>query len=383
MISRFGDFITDDLRTIFNLQHLTTDCCKEKHELTIATKTDLTFMSQAMSQLPSMVKQNLGKPGTVILARNLIVVVLLVWACFNLATLFWALFPTPDVPETSSATPRNAVIEAKTGSGGQSGIDIGSLVSAELFGPIDPTEAVAEPVPIESELIRDVEETALNLTLKGVILSSIAENSEAVIGHGREEKFYTVGTKLPGGNNVKLVQVQADQVILENNGRNEALRLFEPNDSVSSAPAPSRSRNLSLGNINRNPREIFEEELARAGVDPNDLNNEDEEPTPKNRRVVSQVPKSLAEVIKFSVAREGGEIVGYKIRPGRNRDAFSQLGLQPNDIVTEINGIALNNSGSVSQVYREMREATSASITLLRDGQSQSLNITLEDNSEE
>ena len=63
-----------------------------------------------------MVKQNLGKPGTVILARNLLVVVLLVWACFNLATLFWALFPAPQIPEPSSATPRNAVVEAKTGS---------------------------------------------------------------------------------------------------------------------------------------------------------------------------------------------------------------------------------------------------------------------------
>ncbi len=343
-------------------------------------------MSQAISQLPMMVKQNLGKPGTVILARNLLVVVLLVWACFNLATLFWALFPAPQIPEPSSATPRNAVVEAKTGSSAsQSGIDIDALLASELFGSVDPEEEVAEVAPVASELIRDVEETDLNLTLKGVILSSIADNSEAVIGHGREEKFYQVGAKLPGGNNVRLVQVQTDQVILENNGRNEALRLFEPSDSVSSAPAPVRSRNLSLGSLGRNPREIFDEELARAGVDPDNIEeDEDEEPTPQNRRrVVSQAPKSLAEVIKFSVHRDQGEIIGYKIRPGRNREFFTQLGLQPNDIVTEINGIALNNSGSVSQVYREMREATSASITLVRDGQTESLNITLEDYSEE
>lgn len=334
-----------------------------------------------------MVKQNLGKPGTVILARNLLVVVLLVWACFNLATLFWALFPAPQIPEPSSATPRNAVIEAKTGSSGQSGIDINALVAAELFGPVDPTEVVAEVAPVESELIRDVEETNLNLTLKGVILSSISENSEAIIGHGREEKFYMVGAKLPGGNNVRLVQVQTDQVILENNGHNEALRLFEPTDGVTSSPAPSRSRNLSLGNLARNPREILDEELARAGIDPDDIDDDEDdgplEPTPKNRRVISQAPDSLAEVIKFSVAREAGEIVGYKIRPGRDRAIFSQLGLQPNDIVTEINGIALNSSGSVTQVYREMREATSATLTLLRDGQTETLNITLEDISEE
>lgn len=330
-----------------------------------------------------MVKQNLGKPGTVILARNLLVVVLLVWACFNLATLFWALFPAPTIPEPSSATPRNAVIEVKTGSSGQSGIDIDSLVAAELFGPADPTEAVAEQAPVVSDLIRDVEETDLNLTLKGVILSSISENSEAIIGHGREEKFYLVGAKLPVGNNVRLVQVQTDQVILENNGRNEALRLFEPNDSVTSAPATNRARDISLNRINRNPREIFDEELERAGVDPSNLNVEEEEPTPQNRRVVSQAPKSLAEVIKFSVERENGEVIGFKIRPGRNRDAFTQLGLEPNDIVTEINGVTLDNSGAISQVYREIREATNASISLLRDGQTQSLNITLEDNSEE
>jgi general secretion pathway protein C len=247
----------------------------------------------------------------------------------------------------------------------------------------DPTEAVAEQAPVVSDLIRDVEETDLNLTLKGVILSSISENSEAIIGHGREEKFYLVGAKLPVGNNVRLVQVQTDQVILENNGRNEALRLFEPNDSVTSAPATNRARDISLNRINRNPREIFDEELERAGVDPSNLNVEEEEPTPQNRRVVSQAPKSLAEVIKFSVERENGEVIGFKIRPGRNRDAFTQLGLEPNDIVTEINGVTLDNSGAISQVYREIREATNASISLLRDGQTQSLNITLEDNSEE
>lgn len=343
-------------------------------------------MNQAVSHLPAILKQSLGKPSTLILARNILVVVFLLWACSNLANLFWALLPAPTLPEPSSAAPRNVVIEVNTGAN-QGSIDIESLAAIELFGSVDATAAVEEVAPVATDIIEDARETSLNLTLKGVIKSSIPENSEAFIAHARDEKAYKVGDRLPGGNNVKLLQVQANQVILDNNGNNESLRLFEPNNDLGNSRNDSARSNVSLGRVTRDPQEILNEALEEAGVDPNsstasdDEDDDDEDDT--EPRVVTRAPKSLAEVIKFSVAREGTDIVGYRIRPGRDREIFDQLGLQPNDIVTEINGIALNNSGSITQVYREMREATSARVTLLRDGQSQSINIELDANTEE
>ncbi|WP_317932521.1 type II secretion system protein GspC [Halioxenophilus sp. WMMB6] len=317
----------------------------------------------AIDSFSSQVQRHLGTPQSLAVLRNLLVLTMLLWACFTLARLFWLMVPEPDLPEVASTSPRNALVRNTPTSVGD--VDLEPLLATELFGPLDataPEPEVAQPVAVETAA-----ETKLNLTLKGVIKSSIAENSQAIIAHGREEKVYHVGDSLPGGARVLLYQVDSDRVILDNAGRKEALNLFDKNavSSASSAPEPAGRAG---------PVVDFSNEPVTAGLN-DDSDNEEEAP---EQRVISSVPKSLAEVIKFSVAREDGEIIGYKIRPGRDRDTFSSLGLETNDIVTDINGIALTSSGSVTQVYREMRTATSATVTLLRDGQSMQINVSLD-----
>ncbi|BFM09585.1 type II secretion system protein GspC [Halioxenophilus aromaticivorans] len=308
-------------------------------------------------------------PQNIVLVRNTLVVLLLLWACFTLARLFWVLMPSATLPEVPTATPYNAVLEGKPSA--KLNVDVEPLLAAELFGPLDANAPEPEQLPQQQQLTV-AGETSLNLTLRGVIKSSVPENSEAIIANGREEHVYRVGDKLPVGNRVRLVQVEADRVILENNGRNEALSLFDEN------AASVGSSNTYSGRSGANSAPIRSSAAPRIenSIDEDD----DDAPNRSDSRTLQQMPKSLADVIKFSVARDGGDIIGYKIRPGRNRDAFNSLGLKANDIVTDINGIALTSSGSVTQVYREMRTATSASVTLLREGQSMQMNVDLASN---
>jgi len=317
---------------------------------------------------PAKVQKWATTPQNTLLVRNIIVVLLLLWACFTLARLFWVLMPSPNLPEVTTVTPRNAVLENKPSA--KLNINVEPLLAAELFGPLDTT--APEPVVEQREAITVAGETALNLQLRGVIKSSVEENSEAIIAHGRDEKVYRVGAKLPGGNNVKLVRVDSDRVILDNAGRKEALSLFDKKNSSSGSDnyATDYPEIRSRSSIDPEPEAITPDNSTQLRITTPSSDGSGES-------VVKRMPSSLADVIKFSVARQGGEIIGYKIRPGRDRDAFSSLGLQANDIVTDINGIALTSSGSVTQVYREMRTATSASVTLLRDGQSMQMNVDL------
>jgi len=75
------------------------------------------------------------------------------------------------------------------------------------------------------------------------------------------------------------------------------------------------------------------------------------------------------------MVRESGKVVGYRVRPGKERDLFNSLGLKPNDIVVAVNGVALNSSSKAMEVYKSMREETSASFDIKRGEETLSLNI--------
>ncbi len=70
-----------------------------------------------------------------------------------------------------------------------------------------------------------------------------------------------------------------------------------------------------------------------------------------------------------------GELKGYRLYPGRNREQFAALGLQPGDLVTEINGMTLNNPPQAMELFRSLSSATQATVTIERGGQQQSLTL--------
>ena len=61
-------------------------------------------------------------------------------------------------------------------------------------------------------------------------------------------------------------------------------------------------------------------------------------------------------------------MVGFRLNPAQNRALFDSLGLQPNDIVTDINGTALTDPASGFQVFESLGEATMANVTIIRNG---------------
>ncbi|GLS27121.1 type II secretion system protein GspC [Marinibactrum halimedae] len=327
-------------------------------------------------EFATVLKQGVERPGTVGAIRDGLIVLLLISACVSFAKLFWLMFPLPSLPDPDLRTPKNLVVSGQTQSTTSSNdINIQLLASAKIFGEVASNDTAAAPEPVSVGIEDDAVDTKLNLKLKGVVMSATPEQSRAMIEDGREEELYKVGDKLPGGSNVTLSKVLTDRVILSNAGRAESLWLFDPDGSLGGSSVSSGRGSSGRSASSSRPRSI------RPGVSqPNTASRRSSGPGPQESRKISRLPKSLAEVIKFSVHRENGQIMGYKIRPGRDRDAFQELGLQTNDIVTEINGIALNSSGSVTQVYREMREATSADVTLLRGGQSMSLSVELDTN---
>jgi general secretion pathway protein C len=90
-----------------------------------------------------------------------------------------------------------------------------------------------------------------------------------------------------------------------------------------------------------------------------------------------QNPQSLADVVTISAVRENGELLGYRIAPGKEKEQFELLGFQAGDLVTGVNGIALNDPANTLQLYQTMRSASEAVFDLQREDQPLTISVTL------
>ena len=70
-----------------------------------------------------------------------------------------------------------------------------------------------------------------------------------------------------------------------------------------------------------------------------------------------------------------GQLQGYRVYPGRDRRAFASLGLRPGDLVTEINGIRLNNPTQGLEVFSSLANASQVNVTVERNGSPLVLNL--------
>jgi len=91
------------------------------------------------------------------------------------------------------------------------------------------------------------------------------------------------------------------------------------------------------------------------------------------RTVIGQNAAKLQDIIRVAPQVDQGKVVGFRIQPGKDRATFDTLGLVPGDVVTEINGVVLDDPSKGLQAFEALGEATQANVTVLRDGAPQAL----------
>lgn len=333
--------------------------------------------------------RSLGQSGDQMLARlrqvptvfwrRLCIVLLAIWLTFSLAQLFWLLMPSPDVPEPSNQIPQNAVV-SQTGESATTSVDIAALKSYALFGNnLTPDNLASEPAA-PSDIEDRAADTRLRLTLHGAMPSSDNAASAALIGDGPKQKFYVVGDELevnPRG--VKLAKVLNDRVILDNNGNYETLWLRLETEGTSTAQRrPSyQAPAVQPGRVPYEPADNGE-----GGQGPNSSDELVQAVRPEEGQAAptAQQVKTITDVFNVSMYREGGQFIGYRIRPKGNRELFDQLGLQANDVVTAVNNVSLDDTNKAMQVYRSLAQESQATLEILRDGSTVTVDIALNQN---
>ena len=265
--------------------------------------------------------------------------ILVLAIAYKLAELTWTL-----VPSHAFDLPAPVIVPAARVGSTSRATNLAALEGSYLFGKAPEQSVAAAPPPQNAEL--DAPDTTLGLQLTGVIPEQDGERSFAIIASGRgTEKYYGLGDTLEGTSGVTLRSVYPDRVIIVVNGELQTLRLRPetPGGTRSAARMPARPAPAPPPVVPVEPA-VAE---ATAGSNPSWLTN------------TMRLAPHLGE---------GGSMVGFRVNPGRNADVFEALGLQPGDVITDINGISLDTPDRALQVFDALQEAAQANVTIQRDG---------------
>jgi len=211
----------------------------------------------------------------------------------------------------------------------------------------------AGPAALTEKTISPELETRLELTLSGILLNTNAAYSRAIIGTGNGQQVYRPGEALQGTPGTVTVEaVYAQHVMLNNNGRQELLRMDDtsvPVLAISSEPVPviTNTNTITITNTNASTNLLS--------------------------------GRSLMELLRtqplFSTPGDMGSLVGMQIRHGSRQDFMSAVGLRQGDVITAIDGRQLKDISNISDITAQLASADSVMLSLLRDGEVLDLNI--------
>lgn len=278
-------------------------------------------------------------------AINLLLIVL---CAATLARIVWVLWP-------SDAGSQSVVPAATASKKTTQPLDLSVIYNNHLFGRAEVKTKTPEAAPI------DAPETRLNLTLTGIMAASGEEQSRALIKDGSgKQRPYGVGDDLPG--NARLSAIHSDRVILERAGRYETLRMESKLKGPGKSETRSRTRRSAAAPLPGASQGISAEAAAKIS---------------EARSEILKDPTKASQYIRVQPVYNQGQLKGYRVYPGKDRQLFKDVGLRAGELLTSVNGIQLDDPTKALQMLTDFSSATDVTVTLERAGQSRTLNINL------
>lgn len=296
---------------------------------------------------------------------NAVLVIALAYALAGLTVaILWNRLPLPVGAATSAlsepSTSETPLIQPA---------DYTAIGAWHLFGRVDtaqPVEAPPAALPV----------TPLNLRLVGVFfVERGGDRALALIAEGTGlERGYRIGESLPGG--ARLEQIQRDRVVVSRGGRQEVLNLPRLGDAskmpVPGGMPPSMPTEPGMApepGMMPEPEMAPEPEMVpepAAFQEPRAIDAS--AVAARLRGATPNRPEALEDIAFASPYVQNGQFLGFRLRPGRDRQLMQQLGLNSGDVITEVNGSRLNNPMQGLVMLQGLLNADQINVRVLRDG---------------
>jgi len=252
-----------------------------------------------------------------------------------LADLTWQFIPADQ--NTSQPGQSHSIIAAKK----NEKVSMANVVLLHLLG-----ESKSPGVTKKTSGPINAPDTRLQLVLHGVFASKNPALSLAIIAEKKgKDKTYRQGDSLPNG--VLLHEIYADRVILSRAGKFETLRLIRKQANIKVSASPT----LPV------PGELHQSERI------NQL-----------KKSYKKDPQSLWKQIRISPVMQNGRITGYRFTHN-DRALMKDLGLQPQDVITAINGTAVTDTAQLMEMMGSINSMSELNLSLRRNGQIKHITI--------
>jgi len=168
-----------------------------------------------------------------------------------------------------------------------------------------------------------------------------------------------------------LKRVKIDRVIIESAGRLETLMLdgFEYTKKIPSANGQPNQKPATNTSATRRTLTNNQTQVNQAKI---------KERVAQLKADIKDNPAKFTDYIKITPHRERGQVKGYRLSPGKDREFFSDVGLKPGDIALEINGNDLTDIRQAQQALKELRQSTQLSLVVKRGGEVHDISLDLE-----
>jgi general secretion pathway protein C len=268
--------------------------------------------------------------------------VLAVYVLWQAGALVWKVWLTNHDPSQSAAviSPLSKSLEP-------------DLLQDLLRYPL--IRSASEPAAGDSDAI-DAPETSLNLKLVGLVYSTDPKQARAIIDR-EQDGARSYSTRERVADKAEIFRIEPDRVILLHAGRREAL-LLDPEDATSTFQSDAKRQSPG---------------------DPDSNQSSSESPSPSGQKS-ARIPKKTADVMRdFSATpvMEEGQLVGFRLAALRNPEIMNEWGIDPDDVITAVNGMPLNSQGRIMVLYDKLRKQREFELTLNSGGNSRTITVDL------
>ena len=241
-----------------------------------------------------------------------------------------------------------------------------NLFNASLLAPATPVD----------EPIEDLEATRLPLRLLGTAASTPAELSWAAVEDEEERRTVIVRVRDPI-HKATVQRIERRRIVLSEKGVLRELVL----DDESAAPRPKPPVRGRAGLARRNTRArrrpptptVARERVEKLAEDRFEMEREDVDDMMRN-------PANLFSQARILPKYEEGEMVGLQINAIKPGSFFEEVGIQSGDVVTKLNGVAIDSPQESARILAEFSQADKFTIDVNRgDGTTDTLEFNLEE----
>jgi len=274
--------------------------------------------------------------------------VLFVVGCFLTAYTITSVLAEVAVPTEAEIAPVLPVVH----DAGRSWSEREAILERNLFGARLAGEQGEGP-PSPEDLV--AVETKLPLELLGTVASELESLSNAAIMDrgSRKHQVVFVGDTLEGHPKVRVVGIRRATVFLQNGAKRERLDLHEEGEQARS-PTPPRARSRRTA--------------ARSKADGRRRNSIADRIEQLQKQAGGRTTASLYSQARIVPEWSEGEMVGVRLNQVKPGSLYEKLGIESGDVITALNGIAIDSPQASSRLLSEFTQAEEFTIEL-QDGQ--------------